>query len=139
MGFCYEGRKLVCDHCSKVGGVRKRHCTYRHCPAVALCALCWKVKRVGDRKYHEENCKAKHEAYMRREAEARDLLARGELLCVSAIGLFDGTNRVRVTFQTNGMGYRHFIMAMETYHAFPALANSTLRDYQRIGECVEAA
>jgi hypothetical protein len=48
MGYSYDraSGRLCCDRCGEDGGVRRRNCPAKYCPAWAICATCWKDGEV---------------------------------------------------------------------------------------------
>lgn len=135
MGFCYEGRKLVCDNCS-TAGARKHKCPFGYCSSCALCKECVKtVKASGKWKEIHKNCKANHEAFAAKEAEKVAIVEAGGFLRVAAMGTKDGKVRVLFRGKTGDVGYT---VEKTTYDAFPLGANVTPEDFAKVGELTPA-
>lgn len=141
MGFCYQGRKLVCDHCGTADGtVRKRKCPVRYCYPVALCKKCWDTPEIRQKakQYHIDNkCKEKHEAFIAERKREADMIESGEFLRASA--LTAGPGRVHVIFRGK-TSYKGRYMAAATYDAIPLGKTATIADYEAIeGKTLEEA
>lgn len=146
MGYCYQGKRLVCDSCGGVGTTRKRACPFRYCPARAACATCYARQRAAG-----EHSKAAHASCARRSEEMRErdarhaaLLAAGEAVRCSALGVTAASGgrvsdeRVHVLFRrADGTTIGRY-MSAATYHAIPFLEPATPADYARHGEVTEA-
>jgi hypothetical protein len=138
MGFCYEGRKLVCDVCS-AAGARKRKCPFGYCSSLAVCKTCWNgpkfAKGAWKASHKAHGCDVKHAAYVAKEAEKAAMLAEGKLLRVAALGKGDGTVHVIFRGKDGEVGY---LMSKEAYDAFPLGAPVTPEDYATVGTLTPA-
>lgn len=121
MGFCYEGRKLVCDKCNKAGA-RKVRCPFNACPSIALCPECRKLhkaltSKAGHRAY---GCERAADKYRAADEHAARLRAEGKFLRVAAMGvdlpLKDGrtVHAVHVIFRGAAGAEKGFYMSPET-------------------------
>lgn len=142
MGYCYQGRKLVCDSCGGVGTTRKRPCPFGYCPARAACADCYKRQRAAGEytKAAHAICGARDAQAKERDARQRALLAAGEAVRVAALGVDDeqGSPRVHVLFRRADGSTVGRYMSHETYSAIPPLAPATPAHYAAHGEVTEA-
>jgi hypothetical protein len=137
MGFCYEGKKLVCDICSAVGGVRKIKCPSGYCQAVAQCPECRKTKRLKrEHPDYHQYCAARSAAYKAEQEYRAAVIESGQPVRCSALSV--GENKVHVLFQTKGGGTLGYYMTSETYNALPMLRTYTPSDYRKFGELTEA-
>lgn len=119
MGYCYEGRKLVCDMCS-TAGARKRRCPAdNYCPAPALCASCnAAVRKDGRWKDAHAGCYAASAAYKAKQAERARRLEDGEYLRTSASTLWEThPDVVEVCFRNLTGAEVKLYMTRETYRA----------------------
>ena len=137
MGFCYEGRKLVCDCCG-ASGSRKRKCPFGYCPALAVCKTCWAskfAKGAWKADHVKHGCDKKHAAYMAKEAEKAAMLAEGKVLRCAAMGVND---TVHVLFEGKDGNMVGFFMSSATYGSIPLGAHATPDDYLKFGSLTAA-
>jgi len=130
MGFCYSGRKLVCDLCG-TAGARKVPCPFGYCPSTAVCPACRKdpAKSAKLAKAHHaaRGCEAGMARVRAESAKRAALLAAGHWLRVAAFG---PRGDVKVTFRNAAGAERSVMMAPAVYDAFPLGAPVTLADYE---------
>lgn len=141
MGFSFDDRgRLCCDACPVSGGVRKMRCPWGYCYPVALCAECRKKHKdkLGKKFHREQGCERKHEIAVQENRERQDKLNAGKLILSSAVGLFDGSGLVRVTFVKlvdNVHKQETFLMHENVYDKRDTMGHTpTLDDFQKIGE-----
>lgn len=151
MGTCWEGKRMVCDFCSRApGGVRKVRCPFGYCPSVAACADCRKSRKdkLGRAFHVGAGCDQKHAAYVAQEKERENLLATGRKVRSAAVSAkVDGFDVVKVWFRgfaflgegcKLGLIDHEFYMAPETYSALPLGKNATIEDYMAHGMVLPA-
>lgn len=141
MGFCYQGKRLVCDNCGAAEGTtRKRRCPSNYCYPSALCKKCWTDKEIRAKfnKYHIDNdCAGKMQASQDKRDKEAAMIAAGAFIRCSALGQDDG--RVHVIFRGNDKEVGKY-MAKETYAALPFDYPATPEDYEKIeGKTLENA
>ena len=138
MGFCYQGRLLVCDICGAVGGVRKIKCPAGYCQSVAQCPECRRTKRLKREHpdYHKD-CAARHAEFGAKMAKREALIEAGVSVRCSALSVSD--TKVHVLFQTNKEGATiGYYMTPEVYASIPLLESVSPEDYRAFGELTEA-
>jgi hypothetical protein len=123
----------VCDHCKAADGtVRKRKCPSEWCRRTAMCAECWKTKRVDFDAFHMTNrCAAKRVEQQAQEQRRADLIASG--VPVRGSARTDDQGRVHVLFATT-TGWIGYYMSEETNDAVRLLDVATPDDYRKFGE-----
>ena len=141
MGFCYEGKKLVCDNCGAAEGTtRKRKCPHNYCYPTALCKKCWSdpAIRAKDKAHHINNdCAGKMQASRDHAAKEVAMREAGAFIRCSAMSAKDG--RVHVIFRGNNSEIGKY-MAKETYDAIGLREIATPEDYEKIeGKTLENA
>lgn len=133
MSYSYDSLtgQLVCDRCGTADEtVRKHRCPWGYCLPSALCETCWETPAIRQReKDSHVDCKAKSEAYERRETERLEMLDAGKRIRAAALSIDQG--RIHVIFQTKN-GHVGAYMSPETYHAFPYGENHTWEDYETV-------
>lgn len=147
MGYCTDHRgRLCCDFCGNAGGVRRVPCPFGYCPPVCACASCKKEhkSKLGKQAHVDFGCERSHNAFVAREQATAENHKRGIYTLKSAIGLFDGAGRVRVTFWLGKPEtYKDFILADELYSQRFAFrderGDTTLEHFQSLGECIPCA
>jgi hypothetical protein len=136
MGFCYQGKKLVCDICGHAGA-RKMKCPVGWCQAYACCPSAECKAKLA--KHRREVCQVKcreHSARFKaeREQEAK-LLADGQAVRCAAMSQPDGS--VLVLFRyADGSSVGKF-MAPEVYHKHPMAVPRVIADYAAHGPLVD--
>lgn len=142
MGYLYQGRQLCCDHCGKVGGVRKVKCPFGYCPASALCPSCRKspeVKKKNDKEAHRAmGCEAGHLRWEARLAREKSLKEQGiHVRCAarnytcnhfSQGGDFGVAEVVQVIFRNSSEEIGVFMLT-EQYRALPLGDVLTVQDF----------
>lgn len=80
MGYSYMRGRLVCDHCGRTGGVRKRRCPANWCPPPAYCSDCYALRKGDLAMYHVRNdCAGKSRAFQEEmAARGRAVVTNGE-------------------------------------------------------------
>ena len=135
MGYCYginplTGRQnLACDECGRIGGVRKRRCTYGYCSATALCKECYNKLKNELKQYHETHCKQAAKEYEERKTLEQRMLEEGKYLlcCALAHG-----NRTKAIFRNIEHKEISYFMDNKTYNAIEHYTPRTPDDYHRI-------
>lgn len=91
MGFVYQGKKLCCDLCG-TAGARKVNCPFGYCQAIAACPECRISKKdvLGKTGHRDRGCEAAHLKFEAEHAEREKLLAEGELILASGLGVDGG-------------------------------------------------
>lgn len=97
MGYSFDMRgRLVCDHCGRSGGVRRRKCKYMvtdwtsgvrlpYCPSPALCSACY-ADMGGLNGVHGESCRAGATMAQRQYDEEHTRLSAGDSIVRAAWG-----------------------------------------------------
>lgn len=139
MGYSYDlSGRLCCDACPVSNGVRKVHCPFGYCPATALCKECRKTHKDKLSKAHhrERGCEKSHLAFQAEQDAEKAHHAAGTYTLKAAVGLFDGTGRVCVTFWLGtGETFRDYIMHEDVYDKRDTFQGTpTLSFFQAIGE-----
>jgi hypothetical protein len=140
MGFCYEGRKLVCDLCS-TAGARRRKCPAGYCQAIAVCPSCGKDPGFKAKwKGLHTNCEASHARYVAHEEEEKRMLSEGKFLRCSAstVEREGGPPLVHVLFKGKDGNCVGYYMSPETYEAFTLGSHRTPEDYATAGQIMPA-
>lgn len=133
MGFCYPGKKLVCENCGAAEGTtRKRRCPSGYCYPAALCKKCWadKTIRAKFNAFHiEHKCAEKMQESRNKKDREVTLMDSGIFLRCAALNTNDG--RVHVIFRQH---YREIgkYMAKETYAAIGLGEIATIDDFEKI-------
>ena len=137
MGYSYTSSGLLCcDNCGASGGVRKRRCPFGYCPSAALCADCNRRYPQIRALHRASGCEKAHLEFEQRERYVRHLLAQGEVVRCSALGVGDG--RVHVLFRRADGSTEGRFMAQETYRAVRIMEPATPADFAAFGP-LEAA
>jgi hypothetical protein len=127
---------LCCDACPTSGGVRKVKCPFGYCPASALCAECRKKHKdkLGKKHHRERGCEKNHLEYVAEEKDRWEKINAGKAVLKAAVGLFDGTGMVCVTFDQGGkwIDYRMHKSIYDQRDGM--LANPTLDMFKVLGE-----
>jgi hypothetical protein len=138
MGYCYEGRKLVCDACSTAGAIKVR-CPFNWCQPTALCRACraGKCKGFGSKnpvtvaKFHP-TCEAASRHFKAQQDRAAALLAEGKAVRCSALNA-DGGSKVHVLFKKADGTCIGRYMSPAAYGSIPILEPATPEDYEALG------
>ena len=149
MGYCFEGRRLVCDGCGRAEGTtRKRKCPEGWCQAAALCPECWKGAVGAEWRAPHESCAKSHAVAEEQDARKRAILVAGGAVRVAAIAteVYGRTNgvpdpaekcdAVLVVFRGGNGQEKCFLMAHATYDAIQLLEPATPDDYAKHGHVV---
>jgi hypothetical protein len=102
MGYCYDaGGRLVCDGCGRsvtegAKAVRKRRCPFGWCQAPAMCAACATehAKALSKDAHRERGCERHAMASIEADQTREALLAAGEYLLVSGLGIGTGDDYI---------------------------------------------
>lgn len=139
MGYCYQGRMLVCDFCGHVGGVKKIRCTYGYCQSPAMCPNCRQKEMKGFRANCKIHCKKGHLEFMARQLQETTLLDAGNWVRCSASSVdVENKSMIHVLFKNKNGENKGYYMSKEVYDSFDLLAIVTPEMYMTKGELLSA-
>jgi len=136
MGYCYQGRKLVCDICGATGGVRKYNCPFGWCSPIAACPTCHKNRkeRFSKKAHREAGCEKLAKGFEEEQEKKQNLLSQGiPVRCSASIN----GDKVHVLFQKGidiQEGFIGYYMSASTYHPISLGVVATPDDYRKYGE-----
>ena len=118
MGYCWQGKKLVCDICGHAGA-RKYRCPFGYCSPAAACSKCRKehTKKFGKAAHRAHGCEENHNRFMAERALEQSLLDSGFALRCSVKQA--GPDRVHVLFRKKDNSTIGFYMKDATYASYP--------------------
>ena len=98
MGYCWQGRLLVCDLCG-TAGARKVRCPFGWCQPIAACPECRKTKKIefSAARHREHGCEKYSARFKAELAERAELMAAGEYVLTSGLGVDEG---VKASFRS---------------------------------------
>jgi len=118
MGYCYRGKRLVCDVCGNADGTsRKRKCPYGWCYPPAICKSCWNKKEIRDKfhQYHADHeCQKSSRETNEKYQKEQDMIDGGKYIRCSALSVDDNIVHVIFRGKTNNTGR---YMQRNTYRA----------------------
>lgn len=108
-------------------------CPYNYCQRYYSCNNCWQQVKSEWKQAHAK-CEPAHREFVERQQKQAELIESGKYLRCAALG-HGGYVKVIFRGKDDEIAY---LMAPETYHAYPYLEPTTPEDYAKVGTILRA-